>query len=78
MAMSGIKAATLWQKKWHADSSDDEDIMEPSSSKKAKVSIVAFTLQRLISEPEPMDGTYTGPAWAVEETVDTNETGEFY
>jgi hypothetical protein len=45
--------------------------VEPSSSKIAKVSPVALTLQPLISEPEPMDATSTGESWVVEETVDT-------
>jgi hypothetical protein len=37
MAISGRKAATLWQKKWRTDSSNDVGTVEPSSSKMAKV-----------------------------------------
>jgi hypothetical protein len=58
MAMYGRKAATLWQKERKTDSSDDEGTVEPSSSKKVKVSAVALTPQPLTSEPEPMDATF--------------------
>jgi hypothetical protein len=71
MAMSGRKAAALWQKKRNANSSRDEGSAELSSSKKANVSAVVLTPQALISESEPRDTTPTGKAWAVEETVDT-------
>jgi hypothetical protein len=71
MAMSGRKAGALWQKKQKADSSNDEDTDEPSSSKKVKVSTVALTSQPLISKSEPMDATPTRTAWAVDEKVDT-------
>jgi hypothetical protein len=50
--MSGRKAAALREKKWIANSSDDEGTVELSSSKKAKVSAVALTPQPLIWEPE--------------------------
>jgi hypothetical protein len=69
--MSGRKAATVRQKKRKADSSDDDGTAELSSSKKAKVSAVALTLQPLISESEPMDSTSTRKALAMEKTVDT-------
>jgi hypothetical protein len=62
MAMSGRKAATLWKRKWVADSSDDEGTVELSSSKRAKISAVVLTPQLLISEPEPMDATSTRKA----------------
>jgi hypothetical protein len=42
MAPSGRKVATLWQKKWKVDSFDDAATLEPSLSKKAKVSAVAL------------------------------------
>jgi hypothetical protein len=57
MAMLGRKASALRQKKRKPDSSDDEDTVDPSSSKKVKVSAVALTPQPLISEPEPMNTT---------------------
>jgi hypothetical protein len=38
------------QKNQKVDSSDDEGMVEPSSSKKAKVSAIALTRQLLISE----------------------------
>jgi hypothetical protein len=60
--MSSRKIAALRQKKWTVDSSDDEATVEPSSSKKAKVSTVALTLQPLISKSELMDTTSTGKA----------------
>jgi hypothetical protein len=62
MAMSGRTVATLWENKRKADSSDDEGTMEPSSSKKTKVSAVALIPHPLISEPEPMDTTSTEKA----------------
>jgi hypothetical protein len=71
MAMSGRKAAALWQNKRKADFSNDEGTVEPSSSNKAKVSVVALTPQPLISEPEPMDAASTGNAWAPEKMVDS-------
>jgi hypothetical protein len=71
MAMSGMTAATLRQKKRKADSSDDEDRLDPSSSNKAKISAVALTLQPLILESEPTDATSTRTASVVEEMVDT-------
>jgi hypothetical protein len=71
MVIFGRKAATVRQKKRKADSSDDEDTVEPSSSKKAKVSAIVLTLQPSISEPEPMDATSTGKAWVAEEILDT-------
>jgi hypothetical protein len=71
IALSGRKVAALWQKKRKADSSDDYSTVERSSSKRAKVSAVALTLQPLILEPERMDATSTRKAWAAEETVDT-------
>jgi hypothetical protein len=60
MAISGRKAAALQQKKRKEDSSDDEGTAGPSSSKKAKVSAVALTLQPLISESELIDAIPTG------------------
>jgi hypothetical protein len=70
MAMSGRKATALRQTKWKADSSNDEGSVDPSSSKKAKVSAIALTPQPLISEPEPMDAISTRTAWVAEEMVD--------
>jgi hypothetical protein len=70
IAMSGRKAAALWQKKRKADSSDDKGTAEPCLSKKAKVSTVALTPQPLSCKSELIDATPTGQAWAIEETLD--------
>jgi hypothetical protein len=43
IAISSRKVAALQQKKRKADSSDDKGTVEPSSSKRAKVSAVALT-----------------------------------
>jgi hypothetical protein len=71
MAIFARKAAILQQKNRKADSSDDEGTVEPSSSKKAKVSAVILTPQLLISELEPIDTTSTRNAWVAEETLYT-------
>jgi hypothetical protein len=71
MAMSGRKVAALRQKKYKADSSDDEGTANRLDSKKAKVSTIALMPQPLVLEPEPMDITPTGKSWNPEETVDT-------
>jgi hypothetical protein len=41
--MSGKNAATLWQKTWEPDFSDDESTVAPLSSKKVKVTAVGLT-----------------------------------
>jgi hypothetical protein len=71
ITMSGRKAATLRQKKRNTGSSDDKGTVEPSSSKKAKVSAVVLTSLPLILELDPMDASSTGQAWAWEKMVDT-------
>jgi hypothetical protein len=62
MAISGRKAAALWENKREGDSSNDDGCAEPSPSKKAKVSAIALIPQRLISESEPIDATPTRQA----------------
>jgi hypothetical protein len=62
MTILSKKAGNLRQTKLKADSADDKDTVELSSSKKAKVNAVGLTSQPLISEPEPMDATSTGKA----------------
>jgi hypothetical protein len=71
LAISDSNAATHVEKKRNLDFSENQGTIDPSSPKKAQVSPVALTPEPLISEPEPMDTTCTGKAWAMEKVVDT-------
>jgi hypothetical protein len=68
--MSSRKADTLREQKPKPGSGNNEGTVEPSSSKKAKLSTMVLIPQPMISYPEPRDDNSTGQPCVAVEMVD--------